>query len=76
MYLNKQWQEGDGGQLVLYCDEQDTKGIHIQPTFGTVVVFLSDEFPHEVLPSQRTRLSIAGCYRLNGSNRQQVDPPK
>jgi hypothetical protein len=30
---------------------------------GTLVVFLSDRFPHEVLPARRERLSLAGWFR-------------
>lgn len=66
-YLNHDWQPGDGGELVLYRDEQDVSGIRITPQMGTLVVFLSEEFPHEVLPAQRDRYSIAGWFRSAGA---------
>lgn len=34
---------------------------------GTLVVFLSEEFEHEVLPAKRDRYSIAGWFRVNPS---------
>lgn len=75
-YLNPDWQEDDGGHLVLYKDSNDTTGIKILPKLGTVVVFLSEEFPHEVLPASRCRNSIAGWFRVNGSIGDTIDPPQ
>lgn len=74
-YLNEDWKEGDGGELVLYQNNEDTKGLKIEPTRGTFVVFLSEEFPHEVLMSNRERHSVAGWFRVNGSINAQIDPP-
>jgi SM-20-related protein len=62
-YLNPNWCSTDGGELVLYQNEVDTKGIKVQPILGTLVIFLSEEFPHEVLPAERERYSIAGWFR-------------
>lgn len=63
-YLNPDWSEQDGGQLVLYdADEQ-----HLQtllPRFGRLVLFLSEQFPHQVLPAKRDRYSIAGWFRTD-----------
>ncbi|PIE44510.1 MAG: 2OG-Fe(II) oxygenase [Gammaproteobacteria bacterium] len=75
VYLNKDWSPEDGGQLVLYKDEHDDNGTCVVPEMGTVVVFLSDEFPHEVLPADRERYSIAGWYRVNTSTESRIDPP-
>lgn len=75
-YLNPGWTPADGGELVLYRDDHDREGIRVVPLYGTVVVFLSEEFPHEVLPSHRDRYSIAGWYRVNGSIGNRVDPPR
>lgn len=75
VYLNPGWQPADGGELVIYADQQDLTGLRVTPAFGTVVAFLSEEFPHEVLPAKRDRYSIAGWYRLNTSNAERVDPP-
>lgn len=75
-YLNLGWTSSDNGELVLYMDNYDKKGIKITPSFGTIVVFLSQEFPHEVLPATRDRYSVAGWYRINGSTEHKIDPPQ
>ncbi len=74
-YFNPQWQNEYGGELVLYKHDDDHVGIKVLPQFGTLVVFLSDEFPHEVLPASRDRYSIAGWYRVNTSTHCTIDPP-
>jgi SM-20-related protein len=58
-YLNENWQETDGGALRLYLED----GAHrdIFPHAGTLLLFLSAQFEHEVLPATRDRLSIA-CW--------------
>ena len=76
VYLNQNWGAEDGGELVLYRDDEDQEGIKVTPLMGTIVVFLSEEFPHEVLPANRDRFSIAGWYRVNGSTADRVDPPR
>ena len=63
-YLNEEWQPGDGGELALY-NEQDQLLSTVAPVFNRLVVFLSEEFPHEVLPATKERFSIAGWFRLN-----------
>jgi SM-20-related protein len=76
-YLNPDWQPGSGGELLIYADEQSQDPIErVEPCFGTLVVFLSDRFPHEVLPARRERLSLAGWYRVNNSLGGVVDPPR
>lgn len=75
-YLNSGWGNTDGGELVLYSDDQDREGLRVVPLYATVVVFLSEEFPHEVLPTNRDRYSVAGWYRVNGSIGNKVDPPR
>ena len=66
-YLNPDWNNNDSGEFVLYRDEQDHEGIKVTPNYGTVVVFLSEDFPHEVLPSTKNSFSIAGWFRVNTS---------
>jgi SM-20-related protein len=73
-YLNKSWQSTDAGELVLY-PEEDAPAITVKPEFGTLVLFLSEDIPHEVLPTQRDRYSIAGWYRVNTSTTERADPP-
>ena len=69
-YLNTAAQ---GGELVLY-DEQDQLLTKVQPKAGTLVVFESCRFPHEVLPAAEPRYSIAGWFRHNSSIQGQIDP--
>ncbi|WP_116367503.1 2OG-Fe(II) oxygenase [Parahaliea mediterranea] len=75
-YLNSHWQPDDGGELLMYLDEARGDTLKVVPALGTVVVFLSEEFPHEVLPAQRDRHSIAGWFRVNTSTAGRVDPPR
>ncbi|MBL4670888.1 MAG: 2OG-Fe(II) oxygenase [Arenicella sp.] len=62
IYLNRDWLSTDGGELIMYADNEDLTGLRIIPSFATVVVFLSEEHPHEVLAAHRDRYSIAGWY--------------
>jgi SM-20-related protein len=75
VYLNAGWTSADGGELVLYRNDDDQEGIKVAPLLGTVVAFLSEEFPHEVLPANKDRYSIAGWFRVNTSVTDRVDPP-
>ena len=64
LYLNNQWQSDDGGELRIYLDKSDgAKFLDILPQAGTLVVFLSSDFLHEVLPARRERISITGWFR-------------
>lgn len=64
MYLNPLWQPHDGGQLQIYDHTNDNMIISVEPKIGTFVVFLSEQFPHEVLAAKRDRYSIAGWFRV------------
>ena len=57
-YLNPVWRDSDGGALRLYLPDTCED---IAPTSGTLALFLSAQFEHEVLPPARTRFSIA-CW--------------
>jgi SM-20-related protein len=61
LYLNADWLEDQGGALRLYIDGADD--LDVYPSAGTLVLFLSADFDHEVLPATRDRLSIAGWFR-------------
>jgi len=63
-YLNDEWNEDDGGELLVY-DASDKLLKKVKPKFNTLVVFLSDQFPHEVLPAKKKRYSIAGWFRVS-----------
>ena len=60
-YLNDDWQTEQGGTLRLY--PQDGVALDVLPTAGTLVLFISAELPHEVLPATRERLSLTGWFR-------------
>ena len=66
----------NSGELVIYENEEDLQGQKVLPKLATLVVFLSEEFPHEVLPAKKDRYSIAGWYRVNNSSAQRIDPPQ
>lgn len=65
LYLNPEWDTEDGGQLLIYAPESDHVIETVCPNFGTFVIFLSEQFPHEVVKSSRDRYSIAGWFRLH-----------
>jgi SM-20-related protein len=74
-YLNPGWLSSDGGELVIYPEKGARDGIRVTPAFGTLAVFLSEDFEHEVLPARRDRYSVAGWFRVNSSSARRVDPP-
>ena len=63
-YLNEEWSENDGGELIVY-DENNKKIATVIPNSNTLVVFMSEKFPHEVLSANRKRYSIAGWFRVD-----------
>lgn len=62
-YLNADWQVEQGGALRLHLDQAQHD---VLPVGGSLVVFLSAELPHEVLPATRDRLSLTGWFRRRG----------
>ncbi|HHE6469776.1 TPA: 2OG-Fe(II) oxygenase [Providencia rettgeri] len=63
LYMNEQWHHGDGGELVVY-DQEDNQLFKLEPIAGRIIFFMSEEFPHEVLPTEQTRESIAGWFLI------------
>ena len=63
LFLNAFWKNTDKGELRLFVGEDSKDEILITPKLGTLVIFLSDEIPHEVLSTFSIRHSIAGWYR-------------
>ncbi|MEI9912062.1 MAG: 2OG-Fe(II) oxygenase [Bacteroidota bacterium] len=59
-YLNDDWLEEDGGQLLVYKNDAVQK---ILPQSQTAVFFKSDEIEHEVTISNRSRMSITGWLK-------------
>lgn len=60
-YLNENWQAEQGGALRIY--PQDAAALDLPPEAGSLVLFMSAELPHEVLPASRERLSLTGWFR-------------
>ncbi|MCX2524882.1 2OG-Fe(II) oxygenase [Larsenimonas rhizosphaerae] len=75
LYLNEDWPADGGGEMVLF-DEHDTDREigRVRPEAGTLVCFLSETIPHEVLPTHHSRASIAGWFRRNASQGGRIDP--
>jgi len=72
LYLNETWLPGDGGELRIYPPPAEMAlvpletHIDVLPEGGTLAVFLSADFEHEVLPAQRERLSVTGWFFRHG----------
>lgn len=73
-YLNPGWREEDGGELIIYGENNQVLE-RVLPTQSTLVMFLSDTFVHEVALAHRLRFSITGWFRHNASLGQRIDPP-
>lgn len=58
-YLHQEWESGNGGELILY-DRQGNTLKKISPLPGSMVGFISDDFPHEVCSAQVERRSFTG----------------
>jgi len=64
LYLNENWQESDGGALQVFNRDSDLEICgRVSPELGRMAVFMSEEIPHEVLPANRTRYSLACWFR-------------
>lgn len=59
-YLNLDWQEKDGGQLLIHQKDND---IRIKPINGKTVLFKSNELFHEVLVANKRRMSVTGWLK-------------
>ncbi|TDF79892.1 2OG-Fe(II) oxygenase [Pseudomonas sp. H9] len=65
IYLNQDWLPEHGGQLRMSLKNGEEHDV--QPVGGCLVVFLSGDIPHEVLPANRERLSVTGWFRRRGN---------
>ena len=73
-YLNYDWLADNGGELIIYSPESENIIEKVAPSYGRLVIFLSEKFPHEVLPAKKDRYSIAGWFRINNSSSTRIDP--
>lgn len=62
MYLNSGWQPVHQGELKLWNPAGDLLGV-VAPRQGDTLLMLSEEMPHQVLPTEVDRYSIAAWYR-------------
>jgi SM-20-related protein len=65
LYLNEAWSQEDEGVLRMYIPQEDGSELieDVLPVGGRLVIFLSSEIPHEVLPTKKERISITGWFR-------------
>ncbi|MCF8192923.1 MAG: 2OG-Fe(II) oxygenase [Candidatus Methylopumilus sp.] len=67
LYLNQDWLAEDGGYLRLHLNDDGVTRLNIAhldiaPIAGRLIVFLSDSFYHEVLPTHRARMSLTAWF--------------
>ncbi len=64
LYLNRNWSPENGGELVLFEEQQtDIEARRVAPHFGHAVLFLSDTIYHQVNFTNRERFSVTGWLR-------------
>ncbi|MBN9024822.1 MAG: 2OG-Fe(II) oxygenase [Rhizobiales bacterium] len=74
IYLDAGWQADYGGILRLWeTTEEDAGTMEVVPQAGRIVLMMSEEIPHEVLPAHRPRHAVAGWWRVNASTGQRLD---
>ncbi|WP_069130957.1 2OG-Fe(II) oxygenase [Rhodohalobacter halophilus] len=57
IYLNENWKKGDGGELVIYKEQEE---ILVEPVARRLLLFKSDVIEHEVLKTNVSRYSLTG----------------
>ncbi|PRC91663.1 2OG-Fe(II) oxygenase [Solimicrobium silvestre] len=60
LYLNPEWQPEHGGELRLHLNDQQ---FDIAPLANRLVLFISADIWHEVLPTKAERLSLTGWFK-------------
>lgn len=58
IYLNKNWQKGDGGELEIF--KSDDTSFLVEPIEARCVMFKSAVVPHRVVASNKSRYSLTG----------------
>jgi SM-20-related protein len=61
MYLNAGWKKEDGGELRIYHPDEEQ---NISPNSGKSVFFKSSDLAHEVLITNKQRMSITGWLKI------------
>ena len=62
LYLNEDWVKNDGGELCIYQNGEEQ---NISPNEGKMVFFKSNELEHEVLVTNKCRMSITGWLKTS-----------
>jgi SM-20-related protein len=66
LYLNQNWQQDHAGQLQIYTQQEGKEqATTIAPIAGRLVCFESNKIDHEVLKTNKDRLSITGWFLKN-----------
>lgn len=58
-YLNPHWRRGAGGELRLHLE---AGAVDVEPVLDRLVVFLSEQVEHQVLPTQAERFAATAWY--------------
>ncbi|MFT0212258.1 2OG-Fe(II) oxygenase [Pseudomonas sp. F1_0610] len=66
LYLNEGWLPEFGGEMRMHLGAN--KVYDVSPRLGTMMFFMSADWPHEVLAATKDRLSIAGWFRRRADN--------
>ncbi|KAF4034527.1 2OG-Fe(II) oxygenase superfamily [Phytophthora infestans] len=56
LYLNEEWKPEDGGEIVLYPFPKSR--VVVQPRFGELVLFSSQQMLHRVMPATKPRYAL------------------
>lgn len=63
LYLNMEWQPGDGGELRMYLPSAEgEQSLDVAPLGGRFLMFESGKIEHEVLPTHKLRYSLTGWW--------------
>ena len=63
LYFNDDWKNSDGGELRIHPKDPARPPLDIAPMGGRLIFFNSADTMHEVLTTQRCRLSFAGWWK-------------
>ena len=77
LYVNEQpWVEGDGGELRMYGMRGQLWPEHVDvaPVPGTLLLFFSRGFEHEVLPTLVSRRAVVGWFRVRAPIKPALPP--
>ena len=76
IYCNRDWGAEDGGELIVWRDDDGPPAATVWPHAGTLVLMLAEDIPHEARPARRQRTSVAGWFRVNASTPGRPDPAR